>query len=88
MDCVFLGGDGRPEISPPRSFLKVGAYDWSCSFISVCRVVTASADVCIHGGTLSVGPKVHSPSVLVRQRICRKRRSKKLLFLSLCVYNS
>jgi len=23
---AFLGG-GRPEISPPRSFLKVGAYD-------------------------------------------------------------
>jgi len=22
----FFRGDGRPEISPPRSFLKVGAY--------------------------------------------------------------
>jgi len=22
----LLGGGGRPEISPPRSFLKVGAY--------------------------------------------------------------
>ena len=24
---AFFGGGGRPEISPPRSFLKVGAYD-------------------------------------------------------------
>jgi len=45
----------------------------------MCRgIVTASAAACIHDGTLSAGPKAHSPYVSVRQRIYHRRKSKSL----------
>ena len=56
---------------------------WICSFISMFCAVTAFAVVCIHGGTLNVGLKAHSPCVLVRQRIYHRRKSK--IFFP-CIY--
>jgi len=43
--CVMAFGDGRPEISPPRSFLKVGAYGWWCGLVTSCQVTRFDDDL-------------------------------------------